>query len=130
MWASLGDSLGTVVLWGDTGFHHPPASSLQQWVESRDAELWGIQGQLPCSMILRKWFNLSAPQFKKPFTEVQLSYNVLISGVQQRDAVTHTHIKAFFFIFFSITVYNRILSMIPSARHRYLSILHILACTC
>ena len=104
---------------GETlGFHHPPASSLQQWVESTGAELWDIQGQLYCSVILRKWFDLSAPQFfKKHFIEVPLSYNVLISGVQQSDSVMHIHIKAFFFIFFSITICHRILSIIPCAVH-------------
>ena len=35
--------------------------------------------------------------------------------VQQSDSVTHTYIYTFFFIFFSIMVYHRILSVVPCA---------------
>ena len=53
------------------------------------------------------------PLFKKIyFIEVQLIYNVvLISAVQQSDSVIH--IYTFFFIFFSIMVYHRILNIVP-----------------
>ena len=48
------------------------------------------------------------------FTEVYLIYNkVLISSVQQNDSVIHKHI--FFFIFFTIMVYYRMLSIAPCA---------------
>ena len=48
------------------------------------------------------------------FIEVQLIYNVvLISAVQQSDSFIHIH--AFFFIFFSIMVYHRILNIVPCA---------------
>ena len=47
-------------------------------------------------------------------SEVQLIYNVvLISAIQQSDSVIHTYI--FFFIFFSITVYHRVLNIVPCA---------------
>ena len=46
--------------------------------------------------------------------EVQLIYNfVLASGVQQSDS--DIHIYTFFFIFFSIMVYHRILNIVPCA---------------
>ena len=46
--------------------------------------------------------------------EVYLIYNVvLISTVQQSDSVMHRYI--FFFIFFSIMVYYRILNIVPCA---------------
>ena len=46
------------------------------------------------------------------FIEVQLIYNVvLISTIQQSDSVVH--IYTFFFIFFSIMVYHRILNIVP-----------------
>ena len=40
-------------------------------------------------------------------------YNVLITAVQQSDSVIHKY--TFFFIFFSIMVYHRILSIAPWA---------------
>ena len=42
-----------------------------------------------------------------------VDYNMLISTVQQSDSVMHTH--AFFFIFFSIIIYHRVLSIVPCA---------------
>ena len=52
--------------------------------------------------------------FKIYFMEVQLIYNVvLVSGVQQNDSVIHTY--TFFFIFFSIMVYHRIVNVVPCA---------------
>ena len=46
------------------------------------------------------------------FLEVQLIYNVvLISAVQQNDLVTYMY--TFFFIFFSIVVYCRIVNGVP-----------------
>ena len=55
--------------------------------------------------------------FKKfYFIDVYLIYNVvLISAIQQCDSVTHTYIYTFFFIFFSIMVYLRILNIVPCA---------------
>ena len=47
------------------------------------------------------------------FIEVQLIYVVLISAVQQSDSVIH--IYTFFFMFFSIMAYHRILNIIPCA---------------
>ena len=48
------------------------------------------------------------------FIEVQLTYNVVfISAVQQSDSVIH--IYTFFFIFFSIIFYHRILDIVPCA---------------
>ena len=47
---------------------------------------------------------------KKNVIEVELIYNVvLISAVQQSDSV----IQTFFFIFFSIMVYHRMLNIAP-----------------
>ena len=52
------------------------------------------------------------PLFILFFIEVQLIYNVvLVSGVQQSDSVIH--IYTFFFIFFSIMVYRRMLNIVP-----------------
>ena len=48
------------------------------------------------------------------FIEVQLIYNVvLISTIQQSDSIIHMY--AFCFIFFSIMVYHRILTITPCA---------------
>ena len=46
--------------------------------------------------------------------EVELIYIVvLISAVQQSESVIHIHV--FFFIFFSMMVYSRILNTVPCA---------------
>ena len=46
--------------------------------------------------------------------EVQLIYNiVLVSGIQQSDSVIHMYI--FFFRFFSIIDYYKILNIVPCA---------------
>ena len=48
------------------------------------------------------------------FIEVQLIYNVvLVSGAQQSDSVIHIYL--FFFRFFSIIGYYRILNIVPCA---------------
>ena len=48
------------------------------------------------------------------FIELLLIYNfILISAVQQYDLVIHIH--TFFFIFFSIMVYQKILNIVPCA---------------
>ena len=53
------------------------------------------------------------PYFKI-FVEVLLIYNVVsISTVEQSDSVIHVY--TFFFIFFSIMVYHRILNIVPCA---------------
>ena len=52
------------------------------------------------------------------FIEVYLIHNaVLISSLQQSDSVIHIyiHIYWFFFILFSIMVYQRILNVVPCA---------------
>ena len=52
--------------------------------------------------------------FKIYFIEGLLIYNVvLISAVQQSDSVIH--IYTFFFIFFSIMLYPRVLNIVPCA---------------
>ena len=52
-------------------------------------------------------------------TEVQLIYNVFISAIQQSDSVIHTYLYIYVYsfkkIFFSITVYPRILNIVPCA---------------
>ena len=61
------------------------------------------------------------------FTEVQLIYNVvLIPAVQQIDSVIH--IYTFFFIFFSIMVYHRILNIVRTLLfiHSTYNSLHLL----
>ena len=48
------------------------------------------------------------------FIEVQLIFSVvLISAIQQSDSFIHIH--TLFFILFSITVYRRILNIVPCA---------------
>ena len=57
------------------------------------------------------------------FIEVQLIYNVLVSGMQQSDSVIYIHIYMcvcvcvylcdFFFQFFSIIGYYKILIIVP-----------------
>ena len=49
--------------------------------------------------------------FKKVYFIIVDLNVVLISAVQQSDSVIH--ISIFFFIFFSVTVYHRILTMVP-----------------
>ena len=52
--------------------------------------------------------------FLKNFIKVQLIYSViLISTIQQSDSVIYTY--TFFFIFFPIMVYHRILNIVPCA---------------
>ena len=45
------------------------------------------------------------------FSDVQLIYNVLVSGVQQGDSVLHIHLS--FFTFFSIMNFYKILNIAP-----------------
>ena len=40
---------------------------------------------------------------------------MLISTVQQSDSVIHIYTYTFFFIFFSIVVYHRIVNIVPCA---------------
>ena len=48
--------------------------------------------------------------------KVQLIYNVvLISVVQQSDSVLYIYMDIFFFIFFSIIGYYKILNIVPCA---------------
>ena len=48
--------------------------------------------------------------------EVQLIYSVvLVSGVQQSDSVIHMYTNLFFFRFFSIIGYYKILDIVPCA---------------
>ena len=47
--------------------------------------------------------------------EVELISNVLVSGVQQSDSVIHICIYLFFFRFFSIMGYYKILNTVPCA---------------
>ena len=54
------------------------------------------------------------PFFKK--IELQLIYNImLVSSVQDRDSVIHTYVSPFFFRFFSLIGYYKILSIVPCA---------------
>ena len=48
----------------------------------------------------------------KDFIELKLIYNVLISDVRCSDSV---YIYMFFFLFFLIMVYHRILNSVPCA---------------
>ena len=58
--------------------------------------------------------NLTQRDFLKNFIEIQLIYNVvLVSGLQQSDSVIC--ICTFFFRFFSIIGYYKILSRVPCA---------------
>ena len=57
---------------------------------------------------------LQIPFLNIYFIEVLLIYSVvLISAVQQSDSFIHRY--TFFFIFFSIMVYHRILDIVPCA---------------
>ena len=48
------------------------------------------------------------------FFEVRLIYSaVLVSGVQQSDSVMHTHTYIFFFRFFPIIGYYKIVTIVP-----------------
>ena len=47
------------------------------------------------------------------FIEVQLTYNVLVSVIQQSDSVMHIH--TFSSICFSIMVCHRIMNIVPCA---------------
>ena len=49
----------------------------------------------------------------KIFIEVELIYNAVISAVQQSDSVIQTY--TFFFIFFSMMIYPRILDIVACA---------------
>ena len=60
-----------------------------------------------------KFFRYSYFSLNLIFIEVQLSYNVLISALQQSDSVID--IYPFFFIFFSIMAYPGILNIVPCA---------------
>ena len=51
--------------------------------------------------------------FKFIFLKYSWFYNILISAVQQSDSVIHRY--TFFFIFFSIMIYPRILNIAPHA---------------
>ena len=64
--------------------------------------------------LVGKIFFLLQYIFKMYFIEVQLIYNVVLtSTIQQNDSVKH--IYTFFFIFFSIMFYHRILNIAPCA---------------
>ena len=60
----------------------------------------------------------------KIFYELLLIYNVLISAEQQSDSVICVY--TFFYIFFSIVVYQRMLKIVTC----YLSILYVIVCIC
>ena len=53
--------------------------------------------------------------------EVQLIYNVLVLGVQQRDSdiyiYTHTHTHTYIYIFFSHIGYYEILNIVPCKKN-------------
>ena len=68
-------------------------------------------------LVFPTFYNNRNSQFLKIyFIEVWLIYNVvLISAVQQSDSVIHIYIYTFFFIFFSMMVYHRILNIVPCA---------------
>ena len=62
---------------------------------------------------INKFFRYSYFSLNLFFIEVQSIYNVLIFALQQSDSVIH--IYPFFFIFFSIMAYPRILNIVPCA---------------
>ena len=49
------------------------------------------------------------------FIHVQLIYSVVLISVQRSDSVTHIYTHTFFFIFFSIMVFHRILNTVLCA---------------
>ena len=65
--------------------------------------------------ISQSQFSFIQFSFLKIFIEIYLIYNVLISDVQQSDSVKHIYvcIYIFFFRFFSIIGYYKILSIVP-----------------
>ena len=89
------------------GFHGRGVHTVRCWggLQTLDFSLWQEKGERA----------LRGPFFKKLyFIEVSLVYNVvLISAVQQSDSVILTY--TFFFIFFSIMIYHRILNIVPCA---------------
>ena len=61
------------------------------------------------------------------FIEAVLIYNVVLtSALQQSDS----DIYMFFFIFFSIMVYHRILSTVPGMIQEDFIILYVIVCIC